>query len=855
MSYDYDALVTNINLHRQAKKWQEAVDSFSTLSTYCPMTPLMWIQYAHDTSQLLLEVSKEDALDVRLDTLELGLAEFPGCALLQLHYVELLLELIPSKTDETYVTKVREGIENAIQAVGKGSHRNEDVLVIQIYNHYASFVAQHLPNEDAIAVFCQRARIPMLEANDAFRHDLDTFAGQHNLTVTTKHIEELENVRAQTASWFGSLVTCEDDIDEAMQKEQILARYTIDLKDIDWDKIILSTDVRCWMGLGGAATARAFQNYAQTCSRFPKHHQAEQVQWIQGLSTAVYERGVAECPTVESLWLLYLKTLSWVAQNSENRALAASSLQNVASRAVRNCPYSLTLAQYRLHVHGTLAEVGHSVFDPDSLVGMVEETIKAKFLTLPEGHLELYIAAIQAVKRRILLLLTRSFDEPSDGKDSLPLNLSDAEEEEIQDLVEDLREMYDTADKHFCKTQSPECRVVLWADRSKSETYFLTPLAATLQEDESTTINTTESMRCFEKLLTLQTRTASFRSYIQMLLSQPVSTPGQMARKFQRMRHTYQTAVNAMSSKPSADYEKESAKRNLCTEYVEFEKLFGSDKSYTTATRLVQKKYRDDKTHQMQAQPDTPPPLTNKGSRKRKQDSSIGEPVEAKKLKTEQSPTESNVLKDSALRVTKGDGGVVDVELTKAKEEPRVANQKVKVGNMEYPAHPFTIRVSNLAHETEDMDLVDTFRSRCGAIVHAKVIREKNQKGKGNSKGWGLVQFENHESVEIALALHDTIGLHEKVLQIERSHMPAALLVPPGHHRVRPKGQGKVSKRNQKKREQTGGGGRKAASSTVPTDAKEGTSSQKKPLSTELLALMPRGVARKAARKPKLELN
>lgn len=854
MSYDYDALVTNINQHRQAKKWQEAVDSFSTLSTFCPMTPLMWIQYAHDTSQLLLQVSKEDALDVRLDTLELGLAEFPGCALLQLHYVELLLDLIRSKSGETSVTKVREGIENAIQAVGQGSHRNEDVLVIQIYNHYATFVAQYLPNEDAIAVFCQRARIPMLQANDAFRHDLDTFAGQHNLAVTTKHLEELEKVRAQTASWFGSLVTCEDDIDEAMQQEQILARYTIDLKDIDWDKIILSADVRSWMGLGGAATARAFQNYAQTCSRFPKHHQAEQVQWIHGLSMAVYERGVAECPTVESLWLLYLKTLSWAAQNSENQGLAASSLHNVASRAVRNCPYSLALAQYRLHVHGTLAQVGHSVFDPDSLVGMVEETIKAKFLTLPESHLELYVAAIQAVKRRILLLLTRSFDEASDGKDLPPPNLSDAEEEEIQDLVEDLREMYDAADKHFCKAQSPDCRVVLWTDRSKSETYFLTPLVATLPEDEAITINTAESLRCFEKLLTLQTRTASFRSYIQMLLSQPVSTPGQMARKFQRMRLTYQTAVNAMSSKPSTDYEKESAKRNICTEYVEFEKCFGSDKSYTTATRLVQKKYRDDTTRQTQAQPDTPPPATSKGSRKRKQDSSIGEPVEAKKLKTEQIPTESNVSKDAALGVAKVDARVLDVEPTKAKEERRVVIQKVMVGNMEYPAHPFTIRVSNLAHEAEDMDLVDTFRSRCGAIVHAKVIREKNKKGKGNSKGWGLVQFENHESVETALALHDTIGLHEKVLQIERSHMPAALLVPSGHHRVKPKGQGKVSKRNQKKREQTGGG-RKTASSTMPTDAKEDASPQKKPLSTELLALMPRGVARKAARKPKLDMN
>ena len=67
----------------------------------------------------------------------------------------------------------------------------------------------------------------------------------------------------------------------------------------------------------------------------------------------------------------------------------------------------------------------------------------------------------------------------------------------------------------------------------------------------------------------------------------------------------------------------------------------------------------------------------------------------------------------------------------------------------------------------------------------------------GKSKGWGLVQFEEREAVEKALALTDSLGLHEKLLQIERSHMPAVSLIPPGMHRVKPKGEGRNSKRNE----------------------------------------------------------
>ncbi|KAG7372880.1 RNA recognition motif containing protein [Nitzschia inconspicua] len=132
-----------------------------------------------------------------------------------------------------------------------------------------------------------------------------------------------------------------------------------------------------------------------------------------------------------------------------------------------------------------------------------------------------------------------------------------------------------------------------------------------------------------------------------------------------------------------------------------------------------------------------------------------------------------------------------------------VVVHKVLVGNLEYPAHPFTIKVSFLSPQTQDMDLVDIFRPKCGPIVHAKIMRDKHHSPteRGKSKGWGLVQFEDRESVEKAILLSDVIGIHGKSVRIERSHLPAVSLVPPGMHRINPKGQGKSTKQNQRRKE------------------------------------------------------
>ena len=98
---------------------------------------------------------------------------------------------------------------------------------------------------------------------------------------------------------------------------------------------------------------------------------------------------------------------------------------------------------------------------------------------------------------------------------------------------------------------------------------------------------------------------------------------------------------------------------------------------------------------------------------------------------------------------------------------------------------------------------------------------EKNEKGgQGRiipkSKCSGLVQFEEKESVEKALKFSGEIGLHEKLITFERSHQAAVSIVPPGMHRIRPKGQGKKSKQNMKRKE------RRVAASNAAAQAETG---------------------------------
>mmetsp|Transcript_10688 Transcript_10688/g.16370 ORF Transcript_10688/g.16370 Transcript_10688/m.16370 type:complete len:881 (+) Transcript_10688:182-2824(+) len=880
MSYDYNFLVEKIQLYRKAEQWQESVEAFGTLSTSCPMTPFLWIQYAHDTAKLFSEEDAEDAMKVRLDTLELGLSEFPGCALLQLHFVENLIQATSFKATE----EILQGLESAIQTVGKGSHCNEDMLVVQIYRQYIYFLVHNVSPKEAVNIFVQRASTPMKKGNEALQSELEKFFQENKLEADPIVFETFEDGRRRAEMYFGILKSFEDDIDESMEAEGILSRYKIDLDNINWNEL-LATSNDYWMGLGSLQTAQSFIKYAKACSRKTQNIHKDNER-LRMLTFPIYERGVAECPTVECLWKAYIQDLSWLVEHGQ--AKLASKLENVASRAVSNCPYSLCLAQLQLGAYLTLANVGYAVLDPDTLLKRVEVIIKYKFLTGAANHLELYLTAIRIVKRRVLSLLVPKYDEFYDDKAEQDLpspSISEVQEEEIQDLIEDLRDMYDTVDQFLRRSKWQEGRYHLYNDRFKTETYMLTPLLQVMDGAKVVT-PAIEPFRCLEQMVKIKPQHPEcYRSQIQSILLQPPIEVNDIALKLKKIRYHYQKAMKSISAKP--DPILDNAKQSLCQDFLEFEQLFGSEKSKNTASRLIDNKFKDRNQNRLSRNASDSPSMS-KGGQKRKQsgDHKPQKPKEKKikiagpnLLSTGQNIDEKTESLNQKSHTSHSQGNLADSSNEKESPDDSMANatnntnlqlvdlkeqglsksntkaSKVLVGKMEYSFHPFTVRILNLAPKVQDMDLVDLLRPKCGAIVHAKIIRDKqHQHGKGHSKGWGLVQFEERDSVEKALALNDLVGLHEKTLQIHRSHMPAASLVPPGMHRINPKGEGKASKRNEKKKELKRVEKGKAELSATNSTNKSALAKNGNSKDLSLLSLQPRGVVRKINRKFKLNL-
>jgi hypothetical protein len=313
------------------------------------------------------------------------------------------------------------------------------------------------------------------------------------------------------------------------------------------------------------------------------------------------------------------------------------------------------------------------------------------------------------------------------------------------------------------------------------------------------------------------------------------SSPGVTITKLRKIRSLYQRALSTVKKHHQQHYNGEDtgapevygrrdetvALHNLCDEYVDFERLFGSDESHAHAERLVKGKLRgtvphrapilaqEQYHHHPAAVPlhvvgeedeesihpntaasmaiDSPVSVEQPGKRKYSLDEREDTSSLSKRPRTDEGQPSLNANEDEPS---------VPPKRTNLKVEKEYPVYKVKVGNVEYPAHPFTIQVSNLDAETLDMDLVDLLRPRCGAIVHARIIRKHHKPEDDGVKG--LVQFEERSSVDRALELHDTLGLHGKLVLIHRANIPAALLVPPGMHRVNPAGAGRHSKRNQK---------------------------------------------------------
>jgi RNA recognition motif-containing protein len=891
MSYDYNALVESFRSHRRkaaedTNELLQALEVIEELSQKCPMTPLLWIQYA-ETIESFCRSDVQAGKALKLQTLELGLAEFPGSSLLQLYHLQSLVEDNAAGGEQ-----VETAITNAIDHVGRGSHNRSDPCVKRIYDLAVQYYAKTKQIPRLLETFVQRSHIPS-EANASIVTELHALLEENQIQKDldiSSTLLAMEEGRRSEARWFrGYFRNHEDHIEENLHRDGALARVFPEVQNLEWD-IIISTERNQTfaMGLGGMDSAQSFIKKAHAMLNFrrPKDSSEKDARamenYIQNLAFAVYERGVAECPTVEALWIAYLRDL---VMNIRQKDSAKSRLASVANRAVRNCPYSVSLVQSQLMSVMHLSSIQEAIVDPDLLLETIQKALDLGFLPKsPFVSLDLYITAVRVVKRRILHLLASKLSSPSytkkplayddpealDNKKSSSVTASTSNividedaAQEVQDLLQDLKEMFEEVESRI-ETHS-ESRALLGWERAVTQSLLIDPLHHRDRLDSADT-GRQSSNALDHEMTVLEILDRSIRAhnpphpdlyaaYIRRYMLHDGASDSMECQhswskvviRMRRTRYLFEKAVQAVgktvnkdnklpllrqslsSSLPLRDYE--SALSSLCNEWLDFERSFGSERSLAKASKIVEKKLfkvaaaaqKTDVSHTTSfiSSSDKIMQIETLGEHGQEDNQSIEDVPLSKKQKTEVQNAEASAKHASMETVaTLRDDPKEKNETIQPLDSLKKPGPKVRVGNMEYPAHPFTVRVSNLSLDVEDMDLVDLFRPKCGAIVHAKIIRDKHQHGgsghKGVSKGWGLVQFEERESVDKALALNELVGLHEKLVHIEKSHMPAATLVPPGMHRVNPKGEGKVSKRNQKRRREP------SNQHTIISDNKEG---------------------------------
>lgn len=1031
-SYDYDATVSSIVQHRKEaygaaaaaadasirlEHLNQSVELFTNLSARCPMTPLLWMQYAEDAAGVVSGLlsseggdgtgtgagaeARAQITDTRLNILELAIEEWPGCALLRLRHLEAAMaaaEAANNKNEDNTPADssavVRKAFHDAISFVGRGSHRNEDGIVAAIYRLHVEYLVGLVSassSDEALmkgiveeigASYLFRAECPMKEENDTLSGEISSTKAQvQGVLSSADDMAKIDEARIQASRSLGSFANLEDEVDVAMAGEYIMIPANVlngetgDASSIvDWNALLNGREAvegtsRCLMGYGAANTSAAFSKYAGALSNRARkagtmlksraangkkdatahdRNQEEandEVEMFNSLAISVYERGLSECPTVESLWVTYVQYLARLVdqgrKSSEGKPIGqthyVSLLKSACARAVRNCPYSTSLFGMKMNSFAVLAQVGAAVFDPDQLTAAVKEAIDGGFIPSPEGKLQIHLNAIRHVNRRILALsCTASPEEggaPPKAYDELePMDKSgkkkkrkqdgaiieiteyndvDAEtEQEISDLIDDVREMYDATDSFLKKGHSSwtEGRAVLWLDRARAEAaIYLSLLRSVGDTDEErgggNKKAVDQAVRCYERSVKAHQppHPEQWSAYIRYVLGRNrflgqdddseggSDPPGAHAANFRKVRGLFHRATSVVKSKRGEEQgedtqqgqssfiyfglrDYDSALSNLCHEFLDFERAFGSDESLHQASKIISDKLRPLGTPAGQAVSSVQNGSASNHDRVMESDATdsdqpgkrkageIGENTEVgstepatKKARAGSSPSPSATV-DGPTNTSNDAGKKVNLKVEKQGPE-----HKVVVGRLEYPAHPFTINVSNLSTETEDMDLIDTFAPKCGAIVHARILREKHQGPrhvKAKSKGVGLIQFEERESVEKALALDEEIGLHEKLMKVRRSHMPAVSKVPPGMHRTNPKGEGKNSKRNQKRRDTGDNALSKGEPKAAAVDAANSSGKPKPAASTvSSLSFVPRGLHGKKHHKVKLDLN
>ena len=739
-----------------------------------------------------------------------------------------------------------------------------------------------------------------------------------------------------------STIYCDKNFREKLETKYLPSLRRSSLK---WNHILLGDTNTFLLGMGGVETSRAFlrgasflQRIYQDTMKTGKTGKSVNIterspieEHVATTKDAIirsfFERATSECPTVESVWISYINFLraEWNlyrkqdAVNNDRGNELSNTLQSVSHRAVRNCPYSCTLFEIRMT---TLGLISHNR-EPDDITTVMKEATDLGFLNNNrEALLHLRLVGTLVVTRWLLslvslntVLLTTSnrqkdYDEDEDISILTPGNrktstsgtvtyhsLNPTTIEEAQDLIDDIRDMYDETDSFLFKSHTTwtEGRVVFWKHRALTEAYTLCPIAMALKagEDDDAVFADKTALQYFEKLVKAEkpSHPDSWREYIRYVSSAPIylfgsgsasndakSIPDSAAAAVCTLRRTrglYNRAISCVKKAgqeitPSVESKQtwmgkgidgtmfrrdyDAALLDLCCEYLAFEHQSGSEESFVQAQTLVRSKLVNWDPAATTIAPVLNIQEESHGKRKLDADESNGRPDDtSSKVTVNDDENEEGEFNKGSKRVK------VKTDLKQPKKTDGV--HKVRIGTLDYPAHPYTIYISNLSKDTQDMDLVDAFVAEFGAVVHGRILREKKT-GKGGhhfhgeSKCSGLIQFEDRSSVENALRMDGQFKVGDRPVKIQRSHLPAVGLVPQGMHRVNPKGEGKVSKRNQVKKKSNDGmeveEKEKGEDQYNDKQTIKSTSTTTSPssLSLSVLSFKPRGIRQK----PKISL-
>jgi len=191
--------------------------------------------------------------------------------------------------------------------------------------------------------------------------------------------------------------------------------------------------------------------------------------------------------------------------------------------------------------------------EPDDISAVIKEAIELGFLTSnKEAMLHLRLVAIHVVKRRLLSLISlRSTGKDFDEDEAMNITATKKQKspkssvmyqqldpsviEEVKDLIEDIRDMYDEAENYLFKSHATwvEGKVTFWKHRATSEAYVLCPIAKNDANDDMTDVNRSElqdkeAIRCFEKLVKAEkpSNPDSWMNYIRYVSSSHVHSFG-----------------------------------------------------------------------------------------------------------------------------------------------------------------------------------------------------------------------------------------------------------------------------------------------------------------------------------------